>query len=111
MLTDEDRDLLTRVEALLQTVLAKERPPASARLSVEEFARRVGVSAKTVRQWCRERKVKAAKFGEPARSGAKACPWRIPESEVERLLSCGGELSESATGPRDLPGLQDPPAG
>lgn len=110
MLTDEDRDLLGRVETLLQAVLAKERPPASARLTVAEFARRMNVSRKTVQRWCRDKTVRAVKIGEPGRSGVRACPWRIPESEVDRILSRGGVSSEPA-GPHHLPGVQDPPAG
>jgi excisionase family DNA binding protein len=46
--------------------------------SASEVARLVGVSPKTVRSWCQMKKIKAFRL----LNGR----WRIPESEVMRLL-------------------------
>lgn len=49
-------------------------------ITVFEFAIRLSVDEETVRRWLRSGKVKGTRIGE-RRSG-----WRIPESEVRRLL-------------------------
>ena len=50
-------------------------------LTVAEVAARVRVSEATVREWLRRGRLKGSRPG-----GTKA-GWRIPESEVRRLLS------------------------
>lgn len=52
-------------------------------LKVAEFADRVRVHPETVREWLRVGKVRGTRLG-----GNRA-GWRIPESEVARLLMPG----------------------
>jgi excisionase family DNA binding protein len=49
-------------------------------LTVEDVAHRLRVSDETVRQWLRTEQLSGYNFG--GRTG-----WRIPASEVERLLA------------------------
>jgi excisionase family DNA binding protein len=50
-------------------------------LTVGEVAKRVRTSEATVRRWLREKKLRGV------RPGGTRLGWRIPASEVERLLS------------------------
>jgi excisionase family DNA binding protein len=52
-------------------------------LRVPEVARRLSLDPETVRRWIRAGKIKATLMG------SNQAGWRIPESEVRRLL--GGE--------------------
>lgn len=52
-------------------------------LKVKEFADRVRVHPETVREWLRTGKVRGSRLG-----GDRA-GWRIPESEVQRLVTAG----------------------
>jgi excisionase family DNA binding protein len=54
---------------------------AEAVLKVAEFAEQVRVHPETVREWLRTGKVKGVRLG-----GDRA-GWRIPVSEVDRLLT------------------------
>jgi excisionase family DNA binding protein len=49
-------------------------------LTVSEAAQRIRTSEATVRRWLREKKLRGV------RPGGTRLGWRIPESEVERLL-------------------------
>lgn len=57
------------------------RVPEQKMLKVPEVAQRLDVSIETVRRWLRDGKLKGRMIG-GQRSG-----YRIPESEIERLLS------------------------
>jgi hypothetical protein len=75
-------DRLRRIEALLTTLLARE--PARAWYSVGEFARLVGRSSFTVREWCRLGRLAADK----KQSGCGAHPaWAISHDEYQGLRS------------------------
>ena len=50
-------------------------------LTVEEVAKRIRTSGATVRRWLREKKLRGV------RPGGTRLGWRIPASEVDRLLS------------------------
>ena len=52
-------------------------------LTVPEVAERMRVTAETVRRWLREKRLRGVRVG-----GTKT-GWRIPESEMRRLLSGG----------------------
>jgi excisionase family DNA binding protein len=52
-------------------------------LTVEQVAERLALSEETVRRWLRSGKLKGVRIGE-RRSG-----WRVPETEVQRILSGG----------------------
>ncbi len=77
-MTVEER--LTRIEALL-AVLAEGRQ-ARAWYTVEEFARLVGRSEFTVREWCRLARIEARK--KAGGRGAHAA-WAISHEEFERF--------------------------
>jgi len=49
-------------------------------LTVDEVAKRIRTSDATVRRWLREKKLRGV------RPGGTRLGWRIPASEVERLL-------------------------
>ena len=51
---------------------------------VRELSEHIQVHKNTINQWCREGKIKAFRFTEGG-------TWRIPESEVRRLLEQGCE--------------------
>lgn len=76
-MTLEDR--LTRIEAML-TVLVQGHEVRHW-YSVEEFARRVGRSEFTIRQWCRMGRIEAQK--KASGRGAHAS-WVISHAELER---------------------------
>jgi excisionase family DNA binding protein len=59
-------------------------------LTVPEVAERLKISPLTVRQWLREGKLKGVRLGGP-RAG-----WRIPASEVDRLLHGGSSGKRKA---------------
>ena len=52
--------------------------------TVKEVAKRLKINPETVRVWIREEKIRATNLG------AKRTGYRIPESEVQRILK-GGE--------------------
>ena len=51
---------------------------------VRELSEAIQVHKNTINMWCREGKIKAFRF-------TKGGTWRIPESEVRRLLEQGNE--------------------
>ena len=53
-------------------------------LTVEEVARLLGVTKPTVRDWLRDGKIRGVKVGIDT---ARRYRWRIPRSEVERLIN------------------------
>ena len=73
-------DRLARIEAML-TVLVNSQQ-AREWYSVEEFARQVGKSEFSVRQWCRLGRIEARK--KISGRGAHAA-WTIAHSELERF--------------------------
>ncbi len=73
-------DRLTRIEAML--VLLVQSQQVREWYSVEEFARLVGRSEFTCRQWCRLGRIKARK--KVSGRGAHAA-WAIAHSELERF--------------------------
>lgn len=77
-MTVEER--LGRIEALLLGIVRQQPPRAW--YSVEEFARLVGRSAFTCRQWCRLGRIEASK--KASGRGAHAA-WAIAHSEFERF--------------------------
>jgi hypothetical protein len=77
-------DRLRRIESLLTALLARE--PARAWYSIGEFARLVGRSPFTVREWCRLGRVAADK----KQSGRGAHPaWAISHDEFLRFQRNG----------------------
>jgi excisionase family DNA binding protein len=75
---------LDRLELKLDEALAGQRRKDW--YTTEEVAERRGVSADTVREWCRYKRIRAEKrqTGQgPAR------PWMIAHAELERLLNEG----------------------
>lgn len=52
-------------------------------LTVEEVAKRLSLSHETIRRWLRSGHIKGVRIG------VRRAGWRIPESEVERVLSGG----------------------
>jgi excisionase family DNA binding protein len=52
-------------------------------LSVTVVAEMLATTPKTIRRWLREGRLRGLKMA----SGAGASPWRVPRSEVDRLLS------------------------
>ena len=78
------REKLERLEALLMQLI--ERETQKAFYEVEEFARLVGKTAFTVREWCRLCRVKAEK----RKSGRGAhAQWVISHEELERYRKEG----------------------
>jgi transposase len=74
-MTLEER--LTRIEAMLATLM--NRQPVREWYSVEEFARHVGRSEFTVREWCRQGRIHARK--KESGRGAHAA-WAISHDEL-----------------------------
>jgi excisionase family DNA binding protein len=64
--------------------VAQRMAEAEPMLTVEEVAKRIRTSEATVRRWLREKKLRGV------RPGGTRLGWRIPASEVERLLSGDG---------------------
>jgi len=77
-MTLEER--LSKIESLLSTLV--ERQQVRQWYSVEEFARIVGRSEFTCRQWCRLGRIEAHK--KASGRGAHAA-WAIAHSELERF--------------------------
>lgn len=77
MTTFEQR--LERIEELLAALVGRQQ--LRGWYSVEEFARLVGRSAFTCREWCRHGRLKANK--KQSGRGAHAS-WAIPHEELER---------------------------
>jgi excisionase family DNA binding protein len=59
-------------------------------LSPEQFAKVLGVSPRTVREWCRRRKVGAVLIGHT---------WRVPRSSLERLEERAAAIVDCALPP------------
>jgi predicted site-specific integrase-resolvase len=53
-------------------------------LTLQQFARRIGISVPTARVWVRQRQVSTVRFGR-----RRGCRIQIPETEVARLFSEG----------------------
>jgi transposase len=71
---------LDRIESLLVSLLGQcQRQEWYA---TDEFARRVGRSELTIRQWCRQGRIEARK--KSSGRGAHAA-WAIPHEELERF--------------------------
>jgi excisionase family DNA binding protein len=66
--------------------------PVEPVLKVQEFADRVRIHPETVREWLRTGKIRGA------RPGGNRAGWRIPESEVARVLS-PDRPADAARGP------------
>lgn len=74
-----------KIEVMLERLV--EQRHAAGDYTIAEFARAVGRSEYTVREWCRQSRINARKI-----SGAKRGPqeeWRIPRSEFERYRDEG----------------------
>ena len=54
-------------------------------LRVEQVARQLDLSIETVRRWLRSGRIRGVRLG-----GSKA-GWRIPESELRRILTVGAD--------------------
>ena len=59
-------------------------------LTVSEAAARLRISEEVARRWLRDGKLRGRRIGS-TRAG-----WRIPESEVRRLLTGGDEVKTAA---------------
>ncbi len=81
-MTLEER--LTRIEAMLTALV--DRQPAKEWYSVEEFARIVGRSEFTCREWCRLGRIRASK--KASGRGAHAA-WAISDEELRRYQKEG----------------------
>ena len=77
-------DRLERIERLLSSLL--DREAVRSWYSVDEFARVVGRSVFTCREWCRLGRVAAQK--RPSGRGSHAS-WVIPHSELQRYQRDG----------------------
>lgn len=49
-------------------------------VTVEEVAKRLALNPETIRRWLRDGKIKGVRIG------VRRAGWRIPMSEVERVL-------------------------
>ncbi len=67
---------------------AEEEADGVKMLRVEEVAQAIGTTPDTIRRWLRDGKLRGV------RPGGTKMGWRIPESEVERVLTGGGEQAE-----------------
>jgi len=63
-------------------------------LTVEEAAERIRTTPHTVRRWLRDGKLRGT------RPGGTRLGWRIPESEVQKLLAGGSALTPEPRGPQ-----------
>lgn len=87
-MTLEER--LERIEEMLAALVNRQHQRAW--YSVEEFARFVGRSAFTCREWCRHGRIEASKKG--SGRGAHAA-WAISHAELERYQREGLRPSKS----------------
>jgi hypothetical protein len=75
---------LEKIEAMLHALI--DRPVAKDYYAIEEFAKLVGRSEFTCREWCRRRRIN----GEKRRSGRGAhCSWAISHQELQRYRQHG----------------------
>lgn len=94
-MTVEER--LERIEAMMAALLDRDQPHEW--YSVEQFARLVGRSAFTCREWCRLGRVAARK----KTSGRGAHPaWAISHAEYERFQREGLRPCANRNGTGDL---------